>query len=55
MECIKHKIPETIPPEFAKITLASTAFYKLVNILDQLEGEGMILIVLKIFTETVCE
>ncbi|XP_071524786.1 uncharacterized protein [Panulirus ornatus] len=39
MECINYKISETIPPEFAKITLASATFYKLVNILNQLEGE----------------
>ncbi|XP_069158173.1 uncharacterized protein [Procambarus clarkii] len=39
MECVNYKIPEAIPPEYANITLASSSFYKLVNILDQLEGE----------------
>nr|XP_045605695.1 uncharacterized protein LOC123762935 isoform X1 [Procambarus clarkii] len=39
MECVNYKIPEAILPEYANITLASSSFYKLVNILDQLEGE----------------
>ncbi|XP_042218933.1 uncharacterized protein LOC121864091 [Homarus americanus] len=42
MECECYKIPETIPREFADVTSASVAFYKLVNTLDQLEGEGCI-------------
>ncbi|KAK8739788.1 hypothetical protein OTU49_003196 [Cherax quadricarinatus] len=40
MECVNYKIDDVIPLEYAKITLASSSFYKHVNILNQqLQGE----------------